>query len=154
MEQPYFLFNSNIYNYYTGINNIYSKAPNEKMYDSKNFSSQFPHQEKIIRTVKNKKIVYCQGDFSSYPQNYIFNEMRTSNNKIENKEKEMNLNRGQRGSKYRGVSKNGNQWQVLIMINKKKRYIELLALMILLLFKIMVLKLKLIFIILQRKLIE
>ena len=123
MEQPYFLFNSNIYNYYTGINNIYSKAPNEKIYDSKNFSSQFPHQEKIIRTVKNKKIVYCQGDFSSYPQNYIFNEMRTSNNKIENKEKEMNLNRGQRGSKYRGVSKNGNQWQVLIMINKKKRYI-------------------------------
>ena len=62
MEQPYFLFNSNIYNYYTGINNIYSKAPNEKIYDSKNFSSQFPHQEKIIRTVKNKKIVYCLED--------------------------------------------------------------------------------------------
>lgn len=31
--------------------------------------------------------------------------------------------RGLRGSKFRGVSKNGNQWQVLIMINKKKRYI-------------------------------
>ena len=105
MEQPYFLFNSNIYNYYTGINNIYSKAPNEKIYDSKNFSSQFPHQEKIIRTVKNKKIVYCQGDFSSYTQNYIFNEMRTSNNKIENKEKEMNLNREQKSKKYREDSK-------------------------------------------------
>lgn len=28
-----------------------------------------------------------------------------------------------RGSKFRGVSKNGSQWQVLIMVNKKKRYI-------------------------------
>jgi hypothetical protein len=30
---------------------------------------------------------------------------------------------GKRGSKFRGVSKNGNQWQVLIMVNKKKRYV-------------------------------
>ena len=28
-----------------------------------------------------------------------------------------------RGSKYRGVSKNGKQWQVFIMIGRKKRYI-------------------------------
>ena len=30
---------------------------------------------------------------------------------------------GLRGSKFRGVSRNGNQWQVLIMVNKKKRYV-------------------------------
>lgn len=30
---------------------------------------------------------------------------------------------GKRSSKYRGVSKNGNQWQVLIMVNKSKTYI-------------------------------
>jgi hypothetical protein len=28
-----------------------------------------------------------------------------------------------RGSRYRGVSRNGNQWQVLIMINRKKSYV-------------------------------
>ena len=28
-----------------------------------------------------------------------------------------------RGSKYRGVSRNGNTWQVLIMINRNKNYI-------------------------------
>ena len=28
-----------------------------------------------------------------------------------------------RGSQFRGVSRNGNQWQVLIMVNKKKRYV-------------------------------
>ncbi len=35
----------------------------------------------------------------------------------------INLAKSKRSSKYRGVSKNGNQWQVLIMINKKKMYI-------------------------------
>lgn len=36
-----------------------------------------------------------------------------------------NSNKGKkkRGSRYRGVSRNGNQWQVLIMVNKKKRYV-------------------------------
>ena len=31
--------------------------------------------------------------------------------------------RGKRWSKYRGVSKNGNQWQVQIMLHKRKLYI-------------------------------
>ena len=30
------------------------------------------------------------------------------------------MNLYKRGSKFRGVSKNGNKWQVLIMINRKK----------------------------------
>ena len=92
--------------------------------------------ENIIRTIKNKKIVYCHGNNNNINSNNIINN--TSKNRIEkkkkneNKEKNINLEeseilnnktRGQRGSKYRGVSKNGNQWQVLIMINKKKRYI-------------------------------
>ena len=102
-----------------------SKIPNEKI---NNYSSKIIEKEKIIRTVKNKKIVYCQGDFNSmnqYPK-YLLNEMNSSTiniNEVEKEEKDFNRNRGQRGSKYRGVAKNGNQWQVLIMINKKKRYI-------------------------------
>ena len=92
--------------------------------------------ENIIRTIKNKKIVYCHGNNNNINSNNIINN--TSKNRIEkkikneNNEKNINLEeseilnnktRGQRGSKYRGVSKNGNQLQVLIMINKKKRYI-------------------------------
>ena len=102
-----------------------SKIPNEKI---NNYSSKIIEKEKIIRTVKNKKIVYCQGDFNSlnqYPK-YLLKEMNSSTiniNEVEKEEKDFNRNRGQRGSKHRGVSKNGNQWQVLIMINKKKRYI-------------------------------
>jgi hypothetical protein len=28
-----------------------------------------------------------------------------------------------RGSKYRGISKNGNSWQILMMVNRKKKYL-------------------------------
>jgi hypothetical protein len=28
-----------------------------------------------------------------------------------------------RGSKYRGISKNGNSWQILLMVNSKKKYL-------------------------------
>ena len=80
--------------------------------------------EKIIRTIKNKKIVYCKVDSNSISlmkTNISLNEKNIMNKQ---KIKEKNIKgKGKRGSKYRGVSKNGNQWQVLIMINKKKRYI-------------------------------
>ena len=54
-----------------------SKIPNEKI---NNYSSKIIEKEKIIRTVKNKKIVYCQGDFNSlnqYPK-YLLKEMNSS----------------------------------------------------------------------------
>ena len=48
----------------------------------------------------------------------------TENDEVNlSKEAPLNVKIKQRGSKYRGVSRNGNQWQVLIMVNKKKRYI-------------------------------
>ena len=28
-----------------------------------------------------------------------------------------------RGSRYRGISKNGNSWQILVMVNRKKQYL-------------------------------
>ena len=28
-----------------------------------------------------------------------------------------------RGSKFRGISKNGNSWQILVMVNRKKKYL-------------------------------
>ena len=39
-------------------------------------------------------------------------------------EKASNIGKSKRSSKYRGVSKNGNQWQVLIMLDKNKSYIR------------------------------
>lgn len=28
-----------------------------------------------------------------------------------------------RGSRFRGISKNGNSWQILLMVNRKKKYL-------------------------------
>ena len=145
---------------------------------SKEYNKQ--ETDKIIRTIKNKKIVYCHGNFQSTHNNNItplknnnkilennLNKKDNENKNIELDEKSKNFNynnnktRGQRGSKYRRVSKNGNQWQVLIMINKKKDILEIIEmkkrqhrLMILLLFKIMEIRQRLIFIILLKKLKE
>ena len=71
--------------------------------------------KKKKRFLKNNKLVYLQMEQNEYN---IQNEQRVdyiysvdiNNNKP-------------RASKFRGVSKNGNQWQVLIMVNKKKRYL-------------------------------
>ena len=35
------------------------------------------------------------------------------------------MGKGKRGSKYRGVSRNGKQWQVLIMFKNSKSYVGL-----------------------------
>ena len=67
-----------------------------------------------VKVMINNKLVYLNSNRTSLYQ--------YSNNLQKSKEKRF-IDVGQRRSKYRGVSKNGNQWQVLIMINKNKSYI-------------------------------
>ena len=89
---------------------------NESIFLNKkrNFSSVDSEQQKIqkVQIIKNNKVVY-----TSVQQNKNFLRAKKNLNKL------TFISRGQRGSKYRGVSKNGNQWQVLIMIKKSKSYI-------------------------------
>jgi len=67
-----------------------------------------------IKVLKYKKVVYVNSS--------LLNSYSTSKNiKLFNKINFVCKNK--RNSKYRGVSKNGNQWQVLMMINKTKSYI-------------------------------
>ena len=65
-----------------------------------------------IKLIKNNKIVYVSESAS-----------KLHFKKIKSKKRFTFINRGQRGSRFRGVSRNGNQWQVLIMINKSKSYV-------------------------------
>ena len=67
-----------------------------------------------IRVLKYKKVVYANS--------FLLNSYSTSKN-IKKLNKITFVGTSKRRSKYRGVSKNGNQYQVLIMINKKKTYI-------------------------------
>jgi len=67
-----------------------------------------------IKILKNKKMVYVNKDLLN---NY-------SDSKYIKKSKNINfVIRNKTSSKYRGVSRNGNNWQVLIMINNKKYYL-------------------------------
>ena len=67
-----------------------------------------------IKVFKNKKIVYINRT--------LLNSYNTSKNL-----KKVNniafIGETERSSKYRGVSKNGNQWQVLFMNHNKRIYV-------------------------------
>ena len=67
-----------------------------------------------IKVLKNKKVVYIN-------TNLVTSYSTTRSIKKLNKIKFIIINK--RKSKYRGVSKNGNKWQVLINVNHKKCYL-------------------------------
>ncbi len=67
-----------------------------------------------IKVLKNKKIVYINKDLlNNYSTSRAINKAKNINFVIRNKT----------SSKYRGVSRNGIKWQILIMVNNKKYYI-------------------------------
>ena len=120
---------------------IESKIPPKKITPLFNIkeSSLSKEKEKLIKTkltmrkrkrfIKNNKLVFVQIDKENDKKD---NDKETELNE-ENKNEEslnsekvselINKNTKPRGSRYRGVSKNGSQWQVLIMVKKKKRYL-------------------------------
>ena len=93
--------------------------------------------KKRKRYIKNNKLVFVQpGSAAAKKLEVEGSEKEEEINKMDNNEDmfeqnmeynsmEEQLSKGKkpRGSRYRGVSRNGNQWQVLIMVNKKKRYV-------------------------------
>ena len=120
------------------INNItFSTCLNEKNIlkeNDKNSSTLNMFNKKRKRDIKNNKLVFILGDKDKDNKKEKKEKKEIKKQKIINgdEEKKENLkkndensekNRKPRGSKFRGVSRNGNQWQVLIMVNKKKRYV-------------------------------
>ena len=93
------------------------------------------------RFIKNNKLVFVQADSAAAKKLELdsgaieckdddltkienLNEMSEGNGlEMTSMEETLAKGRKPRGSRYRGVSRNGNQWQVLIMVNKKKRYV-------------------------------
>jgi len=67
-----------------------------------------------IKVLKNNKVVYINKN--------ILNKNSASRG-IKKIKKIKFIIRKNRSSKYRGVSKNGSKWQVLMMINKKKYFV-------------------------------
>lgn len=98
----------NIENINNKPNNIFN-VMNINNVDSQNGVNK--NDEKIM--INNKYVYANPNEINSYPYSKSYR----------NSKKVTFVGLGKRSSKYRGVSKNGNQWQVLIMVNKSKTYI-------------------------------
>ena len=104
-EKNYNLINNNlIYN-----NNIFEQNKNDN--DKAQINPSENGNSHNIKVIKNNKVVYADPNFVN--EYTLF--------KKENKNKK--IIKGKRRSIYRGVSKNGNQWQVLMVHNKGKSYV-------------------------------
>ena len=121
-----------------GDNNIQNE--NEKKSSTLNMFNK-----KRKRDFKNNKLVFILGDNKKEKKDkdkendknkdkIITNNInitdntettpnQTQTNNLDSNDQNSEKSKKPRGSKYRGVSRNGNQWQVLIMVNKKKRYV-------------------------------
>ena len=75
--------------------------------------------KKTIREEENKS----KKNISSKTKNKIFIIKKVTDREKEAAEEKKMKKYIYRGSKYRGVSRNGKTWQVLIMINRNKNYI-------------------------------
>ena len=88
-------------------------------------NSYFPESSISTPNYINKK--RSRIIINNYPKSKIFKIKKIKDKELELKKEELRLynlqNIYKRSSKYRGVSRNGNRWQVLIMINRKKTYI-------------------------------
>ena len=82
--------------------------------------------------IKNNKLVYVINEKHTDIKDAIYLDedsennkdgKNTKNNKLDMIKEKLAEERKPRSSKFRGVSKNGKHWQVLIMIKQKKRYI-------------------------------
>lgn len=128
-----------------GIGALYNSIKNGTPLDSKKVSLNIPKQKtkdengNLIQTFDHsrirKELIDDSHNIDKKEVSMPLKEIKES--KIDLKQAEDNglcfsgedseenseNNKKRRGSRYRGVSRNGNQWQVLIMVCKKKRYV-------------------------------
>jgi len=105
------------------IKNHNNNAPNMSKNDINNNLKSRKRLKKLkapdessnyVKVLKNKKIVYI---------NTSLLNSNSNSTSIKKLNRITFVGRNKRSSRYRGVSKNGNLWQVLIMVNKQKFYI-------------------------------
>ena len=86
------------------------------------FIAENNKKEKIEKKEKEEKEKSSNVSYANNTEN-TETPNHTQTNNIDSNDINSDKSKKPRGSKFRGVSRNGNQWQVLIMVNKKKRYV-------------------------------
>ena len=76
----------------------------------------------VIDNERNNEIKVLKNNKAVYVNTYLLNCPSASKN-LKKLNKITFIGKSKRSSKFRGVSKNGNQWQVLLMHKKGKSYV-------------------------------
>ena len=87
---------------------------NNKVNEKETYSLNNVENNNEVKVLKNNKVVYVN--------NYLLKSPSTSK-KLKKLNQVAFIGRSKRSSRFRGVSKNGNQWQVLLMYKKGKSYV-------------------------------
>ena len=105
-------------NNYFKIINIDSEEKNRTI----NNTSTLKEESELNNCQNNNEVKVLKNNKAVYVNSYLLNSPSTSKN-LKKLNKITFINKNKRSSRYRGVSKNGNQWQVLMMHKKGKSYV-------------------------------
>ena len=115
--------NSNENNHLNSDNIINSKqSENINKTNKKNKIIKKKEKPLLIESETNNEIKAIKNNKSVYLNSCLLNSSSASRN-LKQINKTTFISERKRRSKFRGVSKNGNQWQVLLMHNKGKSYV-------------------------------
>ena len=110
--------NNNIKNKYFNIINYES----EEKINNNNIINTKKESPIVVDNERNNEIKVLKNNKAVYVNSYLLNSPSASK-KLKQLNKITFIGKSKRSSKFRGVSKNGNQWQVLLMYKKGKSYV-------------------------------
>ena len=111
--------NNIIKNKYFNITNYESE---EKINNNNNIINTKKESPIVVDNERNNEIKVLKNNKAVYVNSYLLNSPSASK-KLKQLNKITFIGKSKRSSKFRGVSKNGNQWQVLLMYKKGKSYV-------------------------------
>ena len=110
--------NNIIKNKYFNITNYES----EEKINNNNIINTKKESPIVVDNERNNEIKVLKNNKAVYVNSYLLNSPSASK-KLKQLNKITFIGKSKRSSKFRGVSKNGNQWQVLLMYKKGKSYV-------------------------------
>jgi hypothetical protein len=107
---------------YSNLNNIKNSLYNQNNNNSKLTSKKESESSILNNSENNNEIKVLKNHKAVYVNRFLLNSP-SSSKKLKKLNKIAFIGKSKRSSRYRGVSRNGNQWQVLIMLKRGKSYV-------------------------------
>ena len=104
------------------INNSIYNQNNNNLKDLKEKPNKDAESSLLNNNENNNEVKVLKNHKAVYVNSYLLNSP-SSSKKLKKLNKIAFIGKSKRSSRYRGVSRNGNQWQVLIMLKRGKSYV-------------------------------